>query len=287
MRARDEARMLAPAATGGDSVRFCPDTETLAAFLEGRLEDAERARVADHVSSCDDCYDVVRESVPLLAEPRPSRKHLLRWALPLAAALLVAVGLWRALPSGNSYDRTIEPLVDAVGKERYLEARLVGGFAFGPLRPHFRDASQAQDRGDWGVRSAVLRAEENARRGGSIDDRHVAAVGRLLLGDTEGALDALERLSRDRPSDSTIASDLAAAYLTKGLREDSALFVRRALDLLSTPTVERGARVEERYNKAIALRWLGRRNESRTILEDLVRSHDDVWSKAELSRAPE
>ena len=46
----------------------CPHSEVLAAFVDGRLDGDRRAQVEDHVSRCEACYDVVKETLRTLAE---------------------------------------------------------------------------------------------------------------------------------------------------------------------------------------------------------------------------
>ena len=43
------------------AVGTCPDLETLAAFADGQLPEAERLRVQAHLGQCDTCYDLVTQ----------------------------------------------------------------------------------------------------------------------------------------------------------------------------------------------------------------------------------
>ncbi len=97
----------------------CPDPETLAAFIDRRLPDAERRRVSEHLSECPDCYDIFVDTVRVLedvpdgvrdrTEPasgvppvRPGPwARAVRAALPLAAVLIVAVGVWLVVQPGG------------------------------------------------------------------------------------------------------------------------------------------------------------------------------------------
>ncbi len=40
----------------------CPDPQMLSAYLDGKLDPTERGRIEDHISRCEDCYFVVRET---------------------------------------------------------------------------------------------------------------------------------------------------------------------------------------------------------------------------------
>ena len=108
-----------------------PELETVAAFVDGRLAGDERRRMVEHLASCDDCQELVTETVLLLREPAaadgrdaddpadddeesgkspPASGRLLvpppgrfRRALPLIAALTAAAGIALLLwtPAGD------------------------------------------------------------------------------------------------------------------------------------------------------------------------------------------
>lgn len=102
-----------------DRPTTCPDPETLAAFIDRRLPDAERRRVTEHLSECPDCYEIFVDTVrvledepggveegsgeePAAAPVRPGLwARAVRAALPLAAVLIVAVGVWIVARSGD------------------------------------------------------------------------------------------------------------------------------------------------------------------------------------------
>src|SRR5689334_17676130 len=91
----------------------CPDLEDIAAFLDGTLSEGERAHVVSHLTACSSCYAVfadaarfqLEEEEALAARPKEPAKAaeapapapvvtlrrpaMARWALPLAAALVL------------------------------------------------------------------------------------------------------------------------------------------------------------------------------------------------------
>lgn len=84
----------------------CPDDETLAALVEDRLAETERARVERHVARCDACLDVVAAATAVAEAPAAmpsafemegaSRRSVSssRWRrFALAASVLIVVGL--------------------------------------------------------------------------------------------------------------------------------------------------------------------------------------------------
>ena len=124
----------------------CPDLETLAAYLDGRLSARDRECVPKHVAACETCYFVFAEAAQThpVAEPKGktagelgrgwmSNRRVI-WscgagALATAACISLMVGAgW--LTSASS---ELRALVAAVGSDRTIEARLTGGFSYGPL----------------------------------------------------------------------------------------------------------------------------------------------------------
>lgn len=87
------------------STETCPPLEDIAAFLDGKLSGEERARIVAHLADCESCYALFADAArfqleedkelgaePVKAEVIPfPRKRVLRWALPLAAMLLIGL----------------------------------------------------------------------------------------------------------------------------------------------------------------------------------------------------
>lgn len=98
----------------------CPPLEDIAAFLDGRLPEEERARIVAHLADCESCYAVFADAArfqleeekeeeesrkrkvaanvePVTEKPAPApvipfhRRPAVRWALPLAALLVLGV----------------------------------------------------------------------------------------------------------------------------------------------------------------------------------------------------
>jgi hypothetical protein len=83
----------------------CPSDEELAAYIDGVLGKEEAARIAEHLASCENCFEVYSETVHFQLESQPApagevvpfpsgRKDLAPLWLAAAASLIVAVGGW-------------------------------------------------------------------------------------------------------------------------------------------------------------------------------------------------
>src|SRR5262249_31563656 len=119
-----------------------PDLESIAAHLDHPLSAPERARMTEHLASCEECYAVFREAAQtdiggVVAETEGSRERWMRWSgrklawASTAAALATAASLWLVIGTGvipwRPADRELRALVAAVGTDRPIEARLTRG----------------------------------------------------------------------------------------------------------------------------------------------------------------
>jgi hypothetical protein len=99
----------------------CPPLEDIAAFLDGKLSEGERARIIAHLADCQSCYTVFADAARFQLEeereaeetgkspipfPRKAAASK-RWALPLAALLILGLA---AVPLYLRYSRMPEML---------------------------------------------------------------------------------------------------------------------------------------------------------------------------------
>src|SRR5262245_53860886 len=125
----------------------CPPLELIAAYLDQRLTERERAEVTKHLAECEDCYFVFTEAMQMRAadaarsetegrlhEPDAPPKWWatpkIAWssaaALAAAASLVLAIG-GRFFPARDAFAPELGKLVAAVGNDRIIEGRLTGG----------------------------------------------------------------------------------------------------------------------------------------------------------------
>jgi tetratricopeptide (TPR) repeat protein len=279
----------------------CPDSETLAAYLDGRLAQDEREHVTQHVADCDDCYFVVTEAAQMPAMPVEqipaagleiesvsaaivkakwwqSKSALWSSAVGLAAAasLVLAIGTGTVLWRGESSH--LRALVAAVGTDRTFEPRLSGGFEYGPVRGPVRGADGAPTSPD--VRIAVATIEKEAVRRRTDQNLHELGVAYLVAGDVGPAISTLEATA-SRTNTPTGLSDLAAAYLVRGMRENRLQDVSRALARASQ-AVQRDASMREAlFNRALAFEHLSMFDDARQAWEAYLKVDDQSGWAAE------
>src|SRR5262245_42806747 len=102
----------------------CLDLEAIAAYLDGRSADSERAEISEHLNACEECYEIFAGSAREISRrPHPDWR---RYVLPItglaaaaAMALMVQGGVFRRAASGRADLKTL--LVVAVGARRTIE----------------------------------------------------------------------------------------------------------------------------------------------------------------------
>jgi len=267
-------------------VDACPDLETLAGYLDGRLTERERADIAAHVAECETCYFVFTEAAQTRASdsaraeldvnivlgptPLPAPRW---WATPriawssavglaAAACLMLAVGMglipWRSDDSAE-----LRALVAAVGTQRTIEPRLTGGFAYGQYRSGvLRGADPLAPDVSPDVRIAAARMEKATGDDPTAQALRELGIAALVTGDHDRAIKLLEHASERRPGDAKAQSDLAAAYLTRaahGSADDAA----KALAAANRAVTISRTMLEALFNRAYALDRMGMKQEAR------------------------
>lgn len=205
-----------------------PSDETLAAFIDGRLDDVTRRRVVEHMTTCDECYAVYVAATEMqkassATPPRRRMMHRHFWAATLTiVALAVTIGVFFAQFRPTGIDR----LVAATSRQPYrtLEGRLSGGFGWKPLHEIERKApaDMQKDESKWDLLNAATQAEHAVRRDPSAKNLHALGVSHLLMGNFDEAIATLQSAARKGPGDADIVNDLANAYLARGVFSDRA-----------------------------------------------------------------
>jgi tetratricopeptide (TPR) repeat protein len=204
----------------------------------------------------------------------PFTRRLTRWRVAAfataAAALLLAVQVrpvWG--PGGGSgADTRLADLADAVGQMRTVEARLTGGFRYGPLRAPLRSGGSAAPMDNWTLYAAAGRIREEALQEPSAPNLHGLGMAHLVLGNYDEAIQAFEDAIAETPQNPRYQSDLAAAYLARAKEQQRPDDLPRALAAAERAIAAEDI-LEARFNRALALQAL--------FLEDQARQAWDEY----------
>lgn len=250
----------------------CPTDETLAAFLDGRLDAKSRQVVIEHMSSCPDCYAVIsagwdyqqteETALAPVVRGRFSRKALVWTAGAAAAASMVIVLALPEIQTWIAFQRTggMSALIAAQNtmKERPFPGRL-SGFGYQPYRPKRGSQEESNDETYQVLRAVGQLKDESTAR--SAHEFHALAAAHLLLnqpGDRDAAIAAIERAGELSPDDPSILNDLAVAYLQRFQYTSNAADAQRALQ-----AAERAWQLAQTsdiaFNRALAFEANGRK----------------------------
>lgn len=186
--------------------------------------------------------------------------------------------LWSRLRGRG--DTPISALVEAVGHERYGEARLTGGF-------EYVEWDATRGRRPLAVENvrllaAAARLQERVTADPTPEHVHAWGVAQTLLGDPRAAIESLNRAGQ-HPSRAVANVDLAAAYLARaaveGSASDAALAVR-ALGAVPPATAE----PEWLFNRALAFEALGNHDLANAAWAAAARRERDPGWRADIER---
>lgn len=260
-----------------------PSDETLAAFIDGRLDDVTRRRVVEHMTTCDECYAVYLAATEMqkASGPLPPRHRAVnrrfRAAMLAISAVLAMVVLVQLTPLHRYFgprQSGIDSLVKASGDLPYrtVEGRLAGGFGWKPLHEIPRAATPVNVQRDpqkWSLLEASVDVAKTAERDRSPENLHALGVSHLLLGNFDEAIATLQAAERMRPRDAAIHNDLATAYLARAAYSDRAPdYVsaveesKRAWELKQTPEIA--------WTRAMALEHLPMKTTARAAWNDYL-----------------
>jgi tetratricopeptide (TPR) repeat protein len=278
-----------------------PSDETLAAFIDGRVDGETRRRVIEHMAECPECYSVflaateMRGTAAGAVVPFPRRRAL---GIGLVAAAAVAAVVLLLTPTGERLisrpKSGLAALAEAAPPQRNIEGRLTG-FPYRPLAPVTRgpgDQNAAKNPENWKLLSVAARVQEEAKKNPTVESLHALGVLHLLLGNREQAVRTLEEaLKKDtgetdiskaiqKSRDAKLLNDLSAAYYTTGSPR-AVESSERAFALEHTsPAIG--------FNRALAISALGQSARAEAAWNDYLRLDDhSPWSSEARSRLAE
>lgn len=156
-----------------------------------------------------------------------------------------------------------ERLVEAVGERRYVEPRLTGGFAYGPVPSVTRSAATPRRRVPPDIEVAILEIEAAAETDTSPALVHALGVAKLMAGDLDGAISVLDTLAGAEAVRPRVLADLSAAYLARSRDRGDPADVPRAIDAARRAVTADASLAEGWFNLALAREAAGERDQAR------------------------
>ena len=248
------------------SVSRCPDDETMAAWVEGRLSKAESDVLVEHASVCEECMPMI-DAANETFHAEADREGAVygggwqRWLLAAAAVLAIALTSVIVLRARH-HDATQELVEVSPRSARAVEARLTGGFAWAPYRGAIRADRAAVDTEQLKVAGAAANAIERAEQDTSPDARRAAGIALVLIDKPEEGIARLTDEAKRSPSEARVWSDLSAAQYAAAQTGRTSLYPE------ALASANRALQIDPRmgealFNRALVLERIGIRGEAR------------------------
>jgi len=248
-----------------------PSDETLAAFIDGRLDAETRANVIAHMTTCSECYSVFLSATEMPSRVAARDVWRPRRAWIAVATTTAAAGIACAFLITPVRDRILHRedgmalLANAAPAQRTIAGR-ISGFPYQPQAPVMRSrrADPLQNPANASLLTAAAGVQRSVAARRTAANLHASGVANLLLGNDDTAIDTLhEALLReteertvtaaiDESDNVSLLNDLSAALSNRAINKrrpipDAAEAVRcadRAWRIGHTP--------EAAWNRAIA-----------------------------------
>ncbi|MEK6372588.1 MAG: zf-HC2 domain-containing protein [Acidobacteriota bacterium] len=237
-----------------DAMTNHSDTESLAAFVDGRLGREEREAVTKHVQTCEECQGFVREAAAFEQEEEAAARKPGRtwWAAAAAVAVVLAVAPF--VPGFHRWElkKDTQQLFAAIanGGERKIEARLSGQTPYARWAPK---RGEPED-DDHQLKVAYFKLVDTADKDLSPEGRRAAALAETVT-NPRNALAILNGIP-EQARDAVIWNDIAGLRHHLGEEQAALAAVERALRL--DPKMP-----EALFNRALILQRKGDRKAAR------------------------
>jgi hypothetical protein len=163
-----------------------PSDETLAVFIEGRLDPETREKVIAHMATCAECYSVFMSATEMnaaLAAPSVSYRSSHRAWIAVGATTMAAVVAVVVLVAFPHRDRGMTSLARAAPEFRTIAGRL-SGFPYQPMRSSQRATGgydPMKDPANAKLQTAAAGVKSAANERHSATNLHALGVADLLL----------------------------------------------------------------------------------------------------------
>jgi len=272
-----------------------PSDETLAAYIDGRVDQETRKRVVEHMAECPECFDVVMVGRAITRFPQQKAvahvmavAHVITWprnlviAIPAAAAVAMAVFLTPIRDRIWPHD-DIRALVAVAPPQRFTDGR-ISGFPYQRRAATLRGGeTESSSDLDWRLSEVAARIAKAAQEKPSPNTLHAEGVSNLVVGHNADAVKELEAAVEAQTGESDVAkalqkstnaallNDVSAAYVAVGDYTSARKTAERAWFLSRAP--------ESAWNRAVAAERLKDREAAISAWEEYLRlDSKSSWS---------
>jgi hypothetical protein len=268
-----------------------PSDETLAAFIDGRLDPETRAKVIAHMTTCSECYSVFLSAteLPLSAASRDAWRPRRAWSAVATATVAAAIAC--AFLVTPVRDRILHredgmaALTKAAPAQRTIAGR-ISGFPYQSPAPVMRSRRKKSDPLQNPANASLLTAAAGVQR--SVAARrtaanlHASGVANLLLGNDDGAIATLHEALLAETGQRTVSAAIAESDDVPLLNDLSTALSNRAIDkgrpipdaVEAVRCADRAWRIggtpEAAWNRAVAVEALNGRGHARTAWHDYL-----------------
>lgn len=268
-----------------------PSDETLAAFIDGRLDPETRGKVIAHMTACSECYSVfvsATDVTAVAASPgallHSSRRAWLTVAISAVAAAVAIVFLVTpvrdfVLPHGN---RGMAALASAAPDQRIVAGR-ISGFPYQPLAPVVRGAKIApmQNTANAKLLTAAADVQRSATERRTIANLHALGVANLLLGNGDTAIDTMHEALLNETGQQNVTNAIKESNDIPLLNDLSVALSHRAASQRKLADAVEAVRCADRawrigrtqeaaWNRAVAIEALNGRSGAKTAWHDYL-----------------
>jgi len=213
-----------------------PSDETLAAFIDGRLDAETRAKVIAHMTTCSECYSVFLSATEMPSRAaardawRPRRAWIAVATTTVAAGIACAIVITPVRDRILHHENGMEALAKAAPPQRTIAGR-ISGFPYQSPAPLMRgskfDALQNPANASLLTAAAGVQRSVAARR--TAANLHASGVANLLLGKDDAAIDTLHEALLAESGQRTVAAAIAESDDVPLLNDLSAALSNRAI----------------------------------------------------------
>lgn len=293
----------------------CPEPDAWARFAAGICGPDEQAALLEHAANCTPCAGRLRDLLaaaqdePLespdarvtdslaiqspdqrrkLAQAMARRKGLLpgKWWIPIAAVLVIGLGIGVGLLTREMGAPPLRQLAQAYSARRNLELQIPGA-PYAPIRIERGGGSSLGDLPPALLESQLRIKQHLDRNPGDPAWLHAQGRTALLLWDFDAALRSFQTAADLGAKSPDFLTDFATAYFERAERNGAAIDYALSLEKLGQALQQDPANLPALFNRAIVRGKLAQFDPAIADLEDYLRREPDPGWREEARRLME